>query len=1261
MISFDSSEISNWADKPDANHQLPESVRRLILATIPRTARIVMPSGSSVRMPGWDGLLEVPEGNTWVPKGKSAWEFTCDKESKRKADDDYDKRTKDPLGVDPTQTTLVLVTSRRWPGKSEWETARQNEACWSNVRFLDAVNLVEWLEQAPAVSGWFAKLIGKLPDTGVMPLGEWWEHWASATQPRVTPGLVLAGRGDQINTLQLWAKGEASSWYVQADSQREAIAYLAAGANHAASTWGPTLLSRALVVQTEDAWMSLEHHPYPLVLIRGFTGTVSSQIAIKNGHHVFVPLDTSQEPRGKGQTLSRLDRDKMVESLIAMGLPEANAGSLARRSARRLSILYRFLIDEAGAPGPDWATTAPNTVIALVLLGQWEENHSGDLDIIKRLTGKSVDEIELDVTAVAGIPDPPISKVGDIWKFTSHEEAWHILAPRLTSSMVARFKDLAIEVMCQLSPALDLPINERYLATVKGKGLPHSETLRQGISRTLALMGVYYHRVKFTDSAASLPYQVVSNSLSEGKGWQIWATLNSELATLAEAAPDALLSALERDLWTDPSPLKDLFLQEGTPPFGGAPHTGLLWALERLAWSADHFSRVATILSCLSELDPGGNLTNRPSESLRGMFLPWRKFSETSDDTRLETLEALLSRYHQAGWQLIVSVHPSGYSMVMERQPPNWRPWGQDASLTPTNQECWDFADAVEKLLVSFVHKNVARWPDFVEIVSDLSPEVCRDALDSLLRQIEEFKDQLLGSEIWGKVRFQLHRHRLHPDANWAMTVEEVTTLARIYEELTPSNAISANSWLFDGWPDLPNPTGQEPGIQDSMDTREQLNAARQEAVRAVYEAGGTESVLQLVEAAANPSDVGVAVALTMGADLLISLASPHIGSTSEKLRQFAHGITSVLSRTANWEPLERILEQVRVAGGDPDRIAAVYLCRSANLETWSRLALEAQEIQDAYWRQLPAFQLPRQDPEGMAIGVQRFLSAHRSTELLRILWPDEVDVEQIVPVLEQVPLDIARGIQEDRRPNVEGYVIAKLLKKLDDSPAIADEVIARLEMPLIPALERHRPNLVFHQEVLNEPSLFADLISWGFKRSDEQTEEVVDEQVMRNRATFGYQILSGLRGLPGQLDNGDVDPERLETWVNEVRRICKERGREAIGDEKIGKVLANSPVGADGAWPCEPVRDLLEGLRSSHIGIGFIVGKFNLRGVTSRAPLDGGRKERSLAEEYRLSASAISAKWPFTAHLLRKMADGSDRDAHWFDERSQWFEEFQS
>ena len=1262
MISFDSSEIANWADKPDANHQLPELVRRLILATIPQPASIVMPSGSSVRMPGWDGLLEVSEGNIWVPRGNSAWEFTCDKDSRQKANEDYEKRTGKSLGIERAQSTIVLVTTRRWAGKLEWVTTRKGESPWSDVRFLDADDLVTWLEQAPAIGGWFSRLIGKLPETGVLPLDEWWQNWSSATHPQIAPELLLAGRRDQVNALQLWAEGIANSWYVQADSRDEAIAYLAAGANGAVSTWGPTLLSKALVVQTEDAWRSLEHHSYPLVLIRGFTGAVSYQTAIRNGHHVFVPLDTSQEPYGNGQSLNRLGRDETIDSLISMGSTEAHAKALAQRSARKLPILYRFLVDEAGHPDPDWAATTSDSITALVLLGQWEEDHAGDKDIVERLVGKPYEEIEREIAAVAAIPDPPIAKVGPRWRFISHAEGWHILVPRLTSSLVARFKDLAIEVMGQISPEFELSIDERYLATVRKKVLPQSATLRQGIARSIALMGVHHDRVRFTDSAEFVPYQVVSSSLSEGKGWQIWATLSSELAILAESAPDALLDALERDLLASPSPLEDLFSQEGVPPFGGAPHTGLLWALERLAWSTEHFSRVAAILARLVELDPGGNLANRAMESLRGMFLPWRRFTETPDNQRLETLEALLPRYPEVGWRLVVAIYPSGYDMVTERQLPEWRQWGQDAFLTPTNAECWDFTDALERYLVSLVEDENARWSKLVDLMSDLSVEARRQALDSLMQHVGDLRDQPLGLEVWSRIRFELHRHRMHPDAEWAITAEEVAILADVYEKLTPSDPVSANSWLFDGWVDLPDPvpTSEDISDPDSTDARKQLEVAQQQAVGAVYQWGGTASMVNLVEVARNPGDVGFTVAQCMSAELAFSFASAHIGSDSLNLREFAHTIASVLFRTSYWEPLERILEQVRNEGAEPSRIAEVYLCASADLETWRRLDGEAPEIQDTYWKRVPAFRLPRQDPNGMAIGAQRFLGAHRSLDLLGILWLDDADRDLIVQILEQVPQDIAREVQEGRHPKVEGHLIAQLLKKLDDSCEITNEVIARLELLLIPLLRRHRPHLAFHQEALKEPSLFADLISWAFRRSDEQTGEGVNEQEMRSRATLAHQILSGLRGLPGQLENGDVDPESLETWVNEARRLCKERVRAAIGDEQIGKVLANSPIGADGEWPCEPVRDLLDNLRSSHIGTGLTIGKHNLRGVTSRGPLDGGHMERSLAEEYRSSASTFSARWPFTAQLLRKIAYGYDKDAHWFDERSEWLDETQ-
>ena len=191
MISFDPSEIEHWASQPDAPHRLTELIRRLILATVPMPVLLHMPSGSSVWRPGWDGLLVVETGNAWVPDGTSAWEFSCQKNPKRKASDDYGKRTKCPKDVDVPITKFVFVTPRRWDKKDDygekWASDHRGEGQWADVRALDANSLAAWLEQAPAVAHWFARLIGKLPATGAVPLDEWWENWSRVANPPISP------------------------------------------------------------------------------------------------------------------------------------------------------------------------------------------------------------------------------------------------------------------------------------------------------------------------------------------------------------------------------------------------------------------------------------------------------------------------------------------------------------------------------------------------------------------------------------------------------------------------------------------------------------------------------------------------------------------------------------------------------------------------------------------------------------------------------------------------------------------------------------------------------------------------------------------------------------------------------------------------------------------------------------------------------------------------------------------------------------------
>ena len=112
------------------------------------------------------------------------------------------------------------------------------------------------------------------------------------------------------------------------------------------------------------------------------------------------------------------------------------------------------------------------------------------------------------------------------------------------------------------------------------------------------------------------------------------------------------------------------------------------------------------------------------------------------------------------------------------------------------------------------------------------------------------------------------------------------------------------------------------------------------------------------------------------------------------------------------------------------------------------------------------------------------------------------------------------------------------------------------------------------------------------------------------------------------------------------ARRGLSERDRSAIGDHLIGEVLSGSPTGADGVWPAEPVRDLLEEIESEHLEDGLASGGVIVRGMTTHEILEGGRQERGLAALYREMAAKIVIRWPRTARVLRLLAEHYDAEA---------------
>ena len=105
-------DLTRWAETTEARMEFPVLLRRLIGTTASGVSRCEFPGYDNGQRAGWDGVVESPVGTPWVPEGCSVWELGTNQDVERKATEDFNRRSSDPLGMDSSETTYIAVTLR---------------------------------------------------------------------------------------------------------------------------------------------------------------------------------------------------------------------------------------------------------------------------------------------------------------------------------------------------------------------------------------------------------------------------------------------------------------------------------------------------------------------------------------------------------------------------------------------------------------------------------------------------------------------------------------------------------------------------------------------------------------------------------------------------------------------------------------------------------------------------------------------------------------------------------------------------------------------------------------------------------------------------------------------------------------------------------------------------------------------------------------------------------------------------------------------
>ncbi|MFM1842336.1 MAG: hypothetical protein RLZZ490_1072, partial [Cyanobacteriota bacterium] len=304
-------DIRNWTEtnKRQSEETLPLLVKKLILASC-QPKRLRIPSGDGIALPGWDGNLEVNEGNRFIPAGISCWEFGSDRNVKKKAEEEYSKRLSETEVSELDTTTFVFVTSRLWTKRDDWVNEKILDNKWKDVQGIDAETLADWLEDCPSVHRWFSQVIGKrCPD--IWDIEEAWTAFSNQTSTPLTQDFLLHGREEESESLLNLIFSNAQH-LIKSNSKKEAYGFILA-----------TLLNneeancRCLIIQSQQAWNDMAASKQSLILIPDGFLPDSVGFATAKGHTVLLAIDDKDARRSpielKRQT--RLDREEGLKKL----------------------------------------------------------------------------------------------------------------------------------------------------------------------------------------------------------------------------------------------------------------------------------------------------------------------------------------------------------------------------------------------------------------------------------------------------------------------------------------------------------------------------------------------------------------------------------------------------------------------------------------------------------------------------------------------------------------------------------------------------------------------------------------------------------------------------------------------------------------------------------------------------------------------------------------------------------------------------------
>ena len=564
-------------------------------------------------------------------------------------------------------------------------------------------------------------------------------------------------------------------------------------------------------------------------------------------------------------------------------------------------------------------------------------------------------------------------------------------------------------------------------------------------------------------------------------------------------------------------------------------HTGLLWALESLAWFPEYISRASLILAKLSAIDPGGTLSNRPINSLTEIFKPWHYQTLASFEVRMQVLKLIVSREPEIAWTLLIRMLPDPSGGIGQlTYKPRWRLFDLEKEKPISYKEIYDTHSAVVDLLISIFDYSESKFTKLIDESVNLFPSDRNNLLTFVEKVLPEVEQ--IEFTAWHTTRSILHHHRSYPDTNWALPEIELIRFEKLYEKLTPKDEIKKMIWMFNSnWLNFPEGY-QHQKVSNDEQEKIILNKRITE-LQIIYQKFGLEKIIQLNEMVKEGRILGDALSYLIDDENEIIKLCSLCKAEKDKLG-FLQGFVfrkSILNGLDWVLTLFRKLETLKYSNQDRASLL-IPLIQSQKL--WNYIESTNKEIINEYWKHIyPLFYGISTDEK--IYGLKKLIEHGRFYSAIHACshFVEDMPSEIIITILKKAGTE---NTDEDGR--FDGYEVNRLFNIFDQRTDFDSSFIFELEwlfLPLLSSYSNNRKPKQLHDELSRKPEFFMEVMKWSYKPDDEtiieeERNSLTDEQIY-SRAKHSIYLLSSWNKIPGVDESGNINYDFLIDWVRNI------------------------------------------------------------------------------------------------------------------------------